>query len=59
MNILVPNKCLLYEDAVNPHLLGTWFEYAVDLSCMIKRTFNILCRFQTVGISRSSIACET
>jgi hypothetical protein len=57
MNILVPIKLLLYEDALNPHLLATCFEFAVDLSCMKTRTFDILCRFQTAGKSRSSKAC--
>jgi hypothetical protein len=45
INILVSIKCLLYEDAVNWHLLGTWFEFAVDLLFMTTRTFDILCRF--------------
>lgn len=59
VNILFPIKCLLYEVAVNPHLLDTWFEFAVDLSCMKTRTFDIVCQVQTAGKSRSSKACES
>jgi len=53
VNILVLIKCLLYEDAVNPHLLFICFEFAVGLSCMKTS------RFQTAGKSRSSKACES